>query len=449
MLPDYQILDPNVDRLPREALAALQSERLRHMVRYVYTRAPFWRRKFDAAGLRPEDITGIDDLPKIPFCTKSELQQDQLQHPPFGSYVCSEPSTWRYYAATSGTTGRPLRRVLSARDFGYLLDRFRRKPLLKPGDIALILGPTDGLLGPTIAIESSRCVGALPIAASLYDTETKVRMIAELRPAFITGTASYLLRMLEVAEQLGINLAQAGVRVVSSVGEPGAALAATRKRLQDGFGGAAISDGYGLTELFPLGGRCVGNDALHIAPDMALTEVVDPTTGALLPPGQLGEVVVTNLICDTQPLLRFRTRDLSRLATEPMCPACGFTGARLEGSIVGRVDDMIWYRGVNVFPSAIAEVLGRFSELGTEYRVIVAGDSALPTLAIRVETLRPLDGAARALLTQRIASAVRDAVRVHAAVELVDPGTLPRGDGRSKIRRVIDARPRQTSEVPI
>lgn len=446
MLPDYQILDPNVDRMPREALAALQSERLRQMVRYVYARAPFWRGKFDAAGLSPENITGIDDLPKIPFCTKDELQRDQLQHPPFGSYVCSDRSTWRYYAATSGTTGRPLRRVLSARDFGYLLDRFRRKPLLKPGDIALILGPTDGLLGPTIAIESSRCVGALPVAASLYDTETKVRMIAELRPAFITGTASYLLRILEVAERLGIDLAQAGVRVISSVGEPGAALAATRKRLQDGFGGAAISDGYGLTELFPLGGRCAGNDALHIAPDLALTEVVDPGTGAPVPPGQLGEVVVTNLICDTQPLLRFRTRDLSRLATDPVCPACGFTGARLDGSIVGRVDDMIWYRGVNIYPSAIAEALGRFSELGTEYRVIVTGDGALANLVIRAETIQPLDAATSASLTQRIGSAVRDAVRVHAAIELVDSGTLPRGDGRSKIRRVVDLRQRESSE---
>lgn len=440
MLPNYLILDPRVDQLPPAELRALQGERLRHMVHYVFARAPFWRRKFDAIGLKPEDIRGIEDLSKIPFCTKEELQQDQLEHPPFGSYVCTAPSQWQHYAATSGTTGRPLRRVLSARDWGYILDRFRRKPGLKPGDVAMILGPTDGLLGPTVAIESVRCLGALPIQASMHDTETKVRMIAELRPAFITGTASYLLRILEVADQLGIDLAQAGVRVVSSVGEPGAAIEGTRKRLQDGFGGATISDGYGLTELFPLGGRCPGNDALHIVPDMAITEVVDPVTGAPLPPGELGEVVFSNIVNDTQPLLRFRSRDLSRLAREAVCPACGFAGARLEGSIVGRVDDMIWYHGVNVFPTAIEQVLGGFAELGSEYRIEIDGDEALPKMTIRVETRAGLAPAATAELAQRLAVALLGAIKVNAAIELLPPGELPRSDGRRKTRRVVDHR---------
>ena len=361
-LPDYVILDPAIEKLPTEHLRAMQSERLRATVAYAYECAPFWRRKFDAARLTPGDVKRLEDLPRIPFCTKEELQADQRTHPPFGSYLASDPRALVRFTTTSGTTGQPLRRVFSARDWGYVLDRLQRNSPIGPGDIVMTLGPVDGLMGPTASAEAHARAGALIVLAGLYDSITKVRLITELRPTVVSGAASYLLHLVDVARTDGIDLAALGIRTVISVGEPGAAIPATHKRLTAGWG-TFVRDGYGLTELFPLGGGCPHSTALHIASDLVIAEVVDPSTGGPLPPGVPGEVVYTNIVGDTQPLLRYRTRDIARLAAEPAC-ACGFTGARLARAIEGRVDDMVWVRGVNVFPSAIEADHSRFRRAG-------------------------------------------------------------------------------------
>ncbi|OGT86971.1 MAG: hypothetical protein A3G96_05150 [Gammaproteobacteria bacterium RIFCSPLOWO2_12_FULL_52_10] len=439
-LPDYKFLDARIKYLPRRQVLAMQSERLRNMVHYIYEEAPFWRKKFDAAGVKPGDIKGLEDLHRVPFCTKSELQADQAAHPPFGSYVCTHRTQWRYFAATSGTTGRPLRRVISGRDWGYMVDAFQREPSLGPGDISITLGPIDGMLGPSLSFAYAERVGAITIAAGMYDTETKVRMIAELKPVSISGSASYLLHLLEVAERLQIDLSKAGLRSVTSVGEPGAAIASTHKKLKQGFGDVIIGDGYGLTELAALGGGCAGNPALHVSADIVITEIVDPETGRQLPRGEPGEVVFSNIFGNTQPLLRYRTRDISRLSLDEVCPACGFSGAMLEGSIVGRVDDMIWYHGVNVFPTAIEETLGQFDELTAEYQILIDGGESTARMTIRCESSVDINGRAAEELGKRVTEGIKRAIRVNACVELLAAGTLPRSTGRSKLRRVVDKR---------
>ena len=439
-LPEYLILDPKVDRLPAAALRELQSTRLRAMAAYCYEQAPFWRRKFDEKGVSPADIRSIDDLPKLPFCTKAELQEDQQAHPPFGSYVATPRSHWARYAATSGTTGAPLKRVLSARDFRLIIDRFRRNPTCVPGDIAVVLGPVDGLIGPMISSESLAAQGALVVQAGLYDTRTKIRLIRDLKPTSVSGTTSYLVHMLEVAQEIGIDLGSLGIRSLSAIGEPGVAYHETRERLKRGWGVQRIADGYGMTEIFPLGGNCPHSSALHIASDIVATEIVDPETGEPLPPGEAGEVVITNLIGDTQPLLRYRTRDISRLASTDAC-GCGFTGARLEGSILGRVDDMIWLRGANVFPSAIEAVVRSFPELSPEYQIEITGDAALAIMTVHAEAVQSdLPASEAAVLRERLAAQIKAAIRVTTEVEIAEPGTLPRPDGRKKMRRVIDKR---------
>ena len=441
-LPRYQIRDPKLSSLPAPMLHELQSVRLRAMVGYCYENTAFWQRKFDAAGLRPEDIRSIDDLPRIPFCTKAELQADQQEHPPFGSYVGAPRTHWARYAATSGTTGQPVRRVISARDWGYVIDRFCRNPIARPGDIAMVLGPIDGLLGPNASNESFAAMGAMVVQAGLYDSRSKIKLIHELRPNFVSGALSYLLHLLEVAQEMKIDLAGLGISSVSSVGEPGGADEATRERLKRGWGVAHVADGYGLTEIFPLGGNCLHSTSLHIASDMAATEIVDAQTGTPLPPGETGEVVFTNLVGDSQPLLRYRTRDIGRLATSAAC-ACGFTGSRLEGSILGRVDDMIWLRGANIFPSAVEAAVRRIAELTPEYQIEISGDSALPKMLVRAETLRAdLPAEEIASLRKRLGEALKESIRVTATVELLAPGTLPRSDGHRKIKRVLDKRVR-------
>ncbi len=438
-LPNYPILNAVMEGLPPDDLKAMQGQRLVNMVNYVYEGAPFWKKKFDEAGVKPKHIKGIDDLAKIPFCTKAELQADQDANPPFGSYACSRQSTWARLLSTSGTTGRPLRRVFSHRDWGYILDRFQRKPFMGPGEISIILGPVDGLMGPTAAMEAGARMGAIMVPAGLLDSKSKLRLIQEMKPVAISGTASYLLRLLEVAAEMGIDATTLGLRSVGSVGEPGGALEATRKRLEDGWN-ARIADGFGLTEIFPLGGNCPGNRDLHIAPDMAITEIVDPESGEQLPPGEAGEAVFSNIVGDTQPLLRFRSRDISKITAGEACPACGHTGPRLAGSIIGRVDDMIWFRGANIFPSAIEAAVRGIDALGHEFQIEISGKQALPEMTVRLESAGKVSPKAGEKLRRQAAAAIKDAIRVNANVELSAPGTLPRDDSGGKVRRVLDRR---------
>ena len=445
-LPNYTILNPMMGRIPLDELRALQSKRLVAMVNYVYANAPFWRKKFDEAEVTPGDITGIEDLPKIPFCTKVELQADQDAYPPFGSYTCTDQSHWVRLLTTSGTTGRPLRRVFSQRDWDYILDRFQRKPIYARGDISIILGPIDGLMGPSAAYEAGVRQGAIMVAAGLMDSRSKIRLIEDFKPITISGTASYLLRLLEVAEEMGVDTTQLGLRAVASVGEPGAAIPATRKRLAEGWN-AAVVDGFGMTEIFPLGGSCPGNQALHIANDMAIMEIIDPETGEQLPLGETGEVVFTNIIGDTQPLLRYRTRDISRVS-EKTCTFCGHAGPKLEGSIIGRVDEMIWYSGVNIYPSAIEEAIRSIDALNHEFQVVLDGNGAKPTLTVKLETKDQANGPESSpdnsldltKLKTDTQDRVKQAIRINAAIKILPPGTLPRDDSGNKVRRVIDNR---------
>jgi phenylacetate-CoA ligase len=178
---------------------------------------------------------------------------------------------------------------------------------------------------------------------------------------------------------------------------------------------------------------------LHIASDFVITELVEVETGRPVEPGQPGEIVYTNLIGDTQPLLRYRTRDVARLATDGAC-ACGFTGSRLRDAIEGRVDDMIWLRGVNVFPSAVEAVVRSFAELAGEYELVVEGARATPSLLVRAELRPGIAGDAWRILGDRVREALSTAIRVSARLELVTPGALPRAEAGRKARRVVDKR---------
>jgi phenylacetate-CoA ligase len=401
------------------------------MVSYVHERSAFWRRKLDEAGVEPGDIAGVADLRKLPFTTRADLNAEQAEHPPFGDYTCSPRETWMGIFTTSGTTGRKLKRVVSRRDWRLMMDRFRRHPGPEPGDVYMLLGPIDGLLGPSVAVEANRLMGAIPVLAGLWDTRTKVRMIAELRPAVVAGVASYIVHLTEVAAELGVDLSECGIKGLHSFGEPGAAVEATRATMERRFGTSDIWDGYGLSEVWPLGGNCPFSHALKIAEDFAAVECVDPDTGEPLPEGEPGEIVFTNLIGDTHPLLRYRSGDIGRLIRSTPCE-CGSTFVRIE-RIEGRADDMLWYRGVNFFPSAVEEIVRRQPALSPEYRIVVEpGAGGLSQLRVQVEAQ---EGAPDALREQ-LRGDLRGGLGVAPEVEVLPVGALPRGEGE-KTKRVL------------
>jgi phenylacetate-CoA ligase len=436
-LPDYDVGDPALDRLPRDELERLQDERLRTMLSYVHARSGFWRRKLDDAAVRPQDVRGVADLPRLPFVTRAELDAEQTDHPPFGDYTCSPRETWMGVFTTSGTSGRKLKRVVSRRDWQLMLDRFNRMPPPPPGEIFMLLGPVDGLLGPAVGVEAWRMRGSIPVLAGLWDTRTKVRMIAELRPAVIAGAASYLVHLSEVAAEMGVDLSDCGLRGVTSFGEPGAAVEATRETLGRRFGVDEIVDGYGLTEVWPLGGNCPRSLSLHIAEDVVAVECVDPDSGERLPAGEPGEIVFTNLVGDTQPLLRYRTRDIGRLIVGTPCE-CGSTVTRIA-RIEGRADDMIWYRGANFFPSAVEEIVRRQQGLTPEYRIVLdESESGLANVTVQVEaTAGPSEQ-----LHSQVRAALREGLGVNPEVELLEAGALPRTE-HAKTKRVLDERGRR------
>ncbi len=441
MHPYYSVLDPGLERLPEKAVRELQSERLRTQVRQCYRHTPFWGRKFDEAGLSPEEIQGLPDLHKIPFCTKAELQEDQEKHPPFGSYLSVHPSRLAKYFTTSGTTGRPLVRVFSDRDWRYIGQRFQRNPFLGHGDKAVLFGPTDGLLGPTAAVDSWEIMGALVIRASRYSTEEKIRMIHRLKPKLVCGTASFLLYIAEKAKNAGQSFRQmGGIAILLSVGEPGAAIPATKKRLIEGWSAGAVIDGFGITELFPMGGSCPQCGDTHISNDFVIVEVVDPETGEVLPPETTGELVYTNIIGETQPLFRYRSRDIGRIAPFGPCQGCGSTATRIVGGIQGRVDEMIWYKGINIFPSSVEAVVRDFRELSDEFEIVLRQEGETQTLTVRVEAVSGLTAEDRERVEQKVSQRLLEALEgVHAGVEILNEGTLPRTEYKG--RRVRDFRP--------
>lgn len=440
-LPDYVVNDPGLLTIPRERLRDMQSERLRAMVRYAHARSPFWREKLDRAGVSPVDVRGIDDLGRLPTCTKQELQREQEQHAPLGRYTCTDRAEWIRFFATSGTTGRPLRRVFSARDWGYMLDRFARQSPWTADDVVLLTMPVDGAAGPTAGMEAAANAGALVIAAGLWSTERKIDTIVSLRPTSITGTASYLVHLTDVARERGIDLSSYGVRTVASIGEPGAAVEGTRRKLSDRFGGAAVTDGYGMTEILPFGGNCAFDRSIHLPEDMVMVECLRPGENEPVEPGELGELVFTNIVGDTQPLLRYRSGDLGRLSDGSPCE-CGTTHLRILGSIEGRADDMIWYRGVNFFPSAVENVISSVAGIGSEYQIVLTADAGFPHLTVLVEqgdTGAPsLSEASR--ISSSLAGALKAALGVTVQVEVLPNGALPRPSPGAKARRVLDQR---------
>jgi phenylacetate-CoA ligase len=435
-LPFYDVRDPAPQSLPREQLTAIQDERLRATVAYVYERSPYWRGKFDEVGVSPRDIAGVADLHRLPFTTRAELDADQAEHPPFGSYACSPRESWQGLYTTSGTSGRKLKRLVSHRDWRLMIDRFYRAPAPPPGEMFMLLGPVDGVLGATVGVEAMRERGAIPVLAGMWDTRTKVEAIAELRPGVIAGAASYIMHLAEVAREMGVDLAACGLRGVTSFGEPGVGIEATQAVISRSFGVSEIVDGYGLTEVWPMGGNCPHSPALHIPDDLVATECVDPETLEPLPEGETGEIVFTNLVGDTQPLIRYRSRDIGRLTFSTPC-GCGATVTRIE-AIEGRTDDMIWYRGVNFFPSAVENIVRRDSELSPEYRIVLDdGPKGMPVVTVQVESLEPGGGATG--VRERVRTALRGGLGVNPEVEVLDVGTLPRLE-QAKAKRVLDRR---------
>ncbi|MFE2761032.1 phenylacetate--CoA ligase PaaK [Streptomyces halstedii] len=421
----------DAERLGREELEVVQLERLRATLRHAYDHVGFYRTAFDKAGVRPDDCHTLADLSRFPFTVKGDLRDNY----PFGMFAVPEDRIRRIHAS-SGTTGRPTVVGYTQRDLDTWADvvaRSLRAAGARPGQkvhVAYGYGLFTGGLGAHYGAER---LGCTVIPASGGMTARQVQLIQDFRPEIIMITPSYMLTLLDEFERQGIDPRSTSLRTGVFGAEPWTE--EMRKEIEDRFAIDAV-DIYGLSEVMGPGvaQECVETkDGLHIWEDHFYPEVVDPFTGEVLPDGEEGELVFTSLTKEAMPVIRYRTRDLTRLL-----PGTARTFRRME-KVTGRSDDMVILRGVNLFPTQIEEIVLRTPGVAPHFQLRLTRRGRLDVLTVRAEARGDATADERATAAESIARAVKDGVGVSVGVEVVDPETLERSVG--KIKRIVDLRP--------
>ncbi|MEV6080808.1 phenylacetate--CoA ligase PaaK [Streptomyces sp. NPDC052069] len=418
------------ERLGRDELEALQLERLRATLRHAYENVPFYRAAFDTAGLGPEDCRTLADLARFPFTTKDDLRDNY----PFGMFAVPQDRVRRIHAS-SGTTGLPTVVGYTDRDLDVWADvvaRSIRAAGGRPGHkvhVAYGYGLFTGGLGAHYGAER---LGCTVIPASGGMTARQVRLIQDFRPEIIMITPSYMLTLLDEFERQGVDPRTTALRVGIFGAEPWTE--EMRREIEERFAIDAV-DIYGLSEVMGPGvaQECVETkDGLHIWEDHFYPEIVDPFTGEVLPEGEEGELVFTSLTKEAMPVIRYRTRDLTRLL-----PGTARVFRRME-KVTGRSDDLVILRGVNLFPTQIEEIVLRTPGVAPHFQLRLTRQGRLDALTVRAEARAGATTAERAAAALSITAAVKDGIGVSVGVEIVDPESLERSVG--KIKRIIDLR---------
>ncbi|OGA72847.1 MAG: hypothetical protein A3G27_03890 [Betaproteobacteria bacterium RIFCSPLOWO2_12_FULL_66_14] len=423
--------------MPQPQLREYQLQLMRTRLSYVHERSPFYRRKLDAAGIRPDQVRTLQDVQRIPFTEKEELRLSQASHPPWGDFACIGPREAVRVFQTSGTTGRPVRVMLGRSDwfenYYQQFSHYRCGFGLTEDDVLFVpfnYGLYVAWWGFQTAMERG---GLMVIPGGGLSSKDRLRAMLDWEATAICGTPSYLLYLAETARKNGIDLPASPIRKVIAAGEPGASIPSTKKAIQSQWGAECFDD-IGSTEISNFSFECLAHDGTHVVESMFLAEVVDPETLQPLADGQVGELILSNLCCESMPLIRYRTHDLVRF-NRTEC-SCGRTSLRLDGGILGRSDDMFHFAGVNVFPAQIQSLLHQVDEFSQEYQLVVPPQGSGRHLRVRVEPAR--EGVPRGELDaarERFVEMVKYRITVTPEVEVCEIGSLPRVEGKAK--RVI------------
>jgi phenylacetate-CoA ligase len=430
--PDAASLDP-AERMSLDELRAVQLDRLRWSLRHAYDNVPHYRRAFDAAGVHPDDCRELADLARYPTTTKADLRENY----PFGMFAVPREQVRRVHAS-SGTTGLPTVVGYTERDidtWATVMARSIRAAGGRRGDIlhnAYGYGLFTGGLGAHYGAEKLGCT-VVPVSGGM--TPRQVQLIRDFAPRVIMVTPSYMLTVVDELEKQGIDPRSTSLEIGIFGAEPWTEQ--MRREMEQRLGLHAV-DIYGLSEVMGPGvaQECVETkDGLHVWEDHFYPEVIDPITGEVLPEGEEGELVLTSLTKEAMPVIRYRTRDLTRLL-----PGTARPGMRRMQKVTGRTDDMIILRGVNLFPTQIEEVVLRTAGLSPHFSLLLTRRGRMDHLTVRVEARPDCPSERREPAAAEIAKAVKDTVGTSVDVVVVDPETLPRSVG--KLKRLIDRRER-------
>jgi phenylacetate-CoA ligase len=426
-------------------------ERLKHVCRYAYEHAPFYRRKWDEAGFHPDRLRSLEDFEdKVPVIQKKDLREAQAAQPPFGDYLCVPESEVFHVHGTSGTTGRPTAFAIGRNDWRAIANAHARIMWgmgLRPGDMICIAAVFSLYMGSWGALAGAERLGAkaFPFGAGAPGMSARLAQWLHLmKPKAFYGTPSYAIHLAEVAREEKLDPRDFGLKVLFFSGEPGASVPGVRDRIESLYGAQVIDCGS-MAEMSPwmnVAGSAE-TPGMLCWQDVVYTEVCDPAAShpflRRVPYGERGTPVYTHLERTSQPMIRLLSGDLTLWVDEPN--PCGRTYPRLPQGIFGRIDDMFTIRGENIYPSEIDAALNRLADYGGEHRIVITREAAMDELLLRVEPTEGLHrGGAAAIERFRaeVAHKLQTVLGVRARVEIVAPGTLPRTD--FKARRVIDDR---------
>ncbi|MCF8025733.1 MAG: phenylacetate--CoA ligase [Desulfobacteraceae bacterium] len=430
------IYDIEYETMPREALESIQLRRLQATVSRAYATVPYYRKKFEGAGLKPGDITSLNDLQQLPFTAKQDLRDNY----PFGMFAVPMDNVVRIHAS-SGTTGKPTVVGYTSRDintWAELMARALAAGGATRGDIihnAFGYGLFTGGLGVHYGAEK---LGASVIPISGGNTKRQVLIMKDFGPTILTSTPSYALHLAEAAEEMGVSFKDLNFRFGIFGAEPWSEN--MRREIEEKLNITAV-DIYGLSEVIGPGVSIECHEAksgMHIPEDHFIAEIIDPATKEVLPYGETGELVITSITKEAFPVIRYRTRDITSLNAEPC--VCGRTMIRMN-KISGRTDDMLIIRGVNVFPSQIESVLMEIEGVEPHYQLEVDRKDNLDTLTVRVEVSQGVFSDEVKELQrfgETIAKEIKELLGISAIVKLAEPKSIARSEGKAS--RVIDNR---------
>jgi len=425
--------DQAVETMSREQLQSLQLEKLRSVLDQIYGRNRFYTAKLNDAGLTPSTLRSLDDLARLPFTTKNELLQAQAGGPPFGTNATFPESAYVRLHQTSGTTGVPLCVVDTPESWdwwgkcwGFVLSGAG----LTANDRVFLPFSFGPFIGFWAAVEGAKQLGALMIPGGGRDSIQRLQTMREMGATAMCTTPTYALRLAEVAHEEKFDLHTIPIRATVHAGEPGANVPATKARIEAAWN-ARCFDHAGASEIGAFSYECEAQPGgVHVIESEFIVEVLEPKAGKPVPPGEIGEMVITNLGRPGFPVFRYRSGDLVRLNTEPC--VCGRTFARFEGGVLGRADDMVVVRGVNVFPLAIENLIRQF-EAVTEFRVTVATRHEMRELQIEIEVAAEADSEATRSSVER---SVHHTLALRPMVTLAEHGSLPRYELKARRFRI-------------
>ena len=423
---------PELETASRADVEQLQDKRFRALLKQVLDTNPFYSRKLRDAGI-PSPVS-LDRLSELPFTTKTEIVADQLAHPPFGTNLSFPLASYTRLHQTSGTTGVPVRWLDTPETWDSFVKQWcfvYRGAGVLPGDrvfVAFSFGPFVGFWS---GFEGAEKLGCMAITGGGQTTEQRLVAMSQLHPTVLVCTPTYALRLAEAGRAMQMDPAKLGIRISIHAGEPGAGIPATRKNIERCWGSKAY-DHVGMTEMGAYGLECQEQRGPHVNESEFIAEFLDPETGEPVADGERGEIVLTNLCRAGSPLIRYRTGDLVEATRKPC--GCGRSFALLQGGILGRSDDMITIRGVNVFPSAIENILRRFPEV-VEFQGEVVLEREMHQLVLKVET-HGLTLEEQQSLEQKVIGELHTSLNLRPTLEFAPPGSLPRAEMKSRRFRI-------------